>query len=73
MIVIASTGYFPWTMDFKDGETIDQLVQRMKDENSLRFKTGYFIQETQTGRTLDGAELAQDDTRYNLVAWVVSA
>lgn len=70
MIVIASSGYFPWTLDFIDNETFEQMVQRLRDENSLQFRSAWSIQDTHDGRVIDPSETVSDERRYHLTAWI---
>lgn len=73
MIVLASTGYFPWTLDFVENETFDQMIVRFRNTLKLEFRSAYTIQDTNDGRIISGSEIVSDNRRYNLTAWITAA
>ena len=70
MIYILHTGGSKYVMDFKEGETIAQLIQRIKDEGEFQFRSAPSMQETMTGRTLGATEIVMDERSYALNVWL---
>lgn len=58
-------------IEFKEGETVGELIQRFKDENQIRFQPNTFsVLDTRTGRSVDDSEIVMDGRSYYLSAWI---
>lgn len=71
MIVVQINGYGAYQTEISPNLTVKQLVQNLKDDLQVQFRSSYSLQETTTGRTLSDDEIIVDERLYNLNAWVM--
>ena len=66
-VIVQAPPYKNFFKDFIPGETIGQLVQRIKDDEKLEFRGEWSVQDTtQSGRICDPAEIVLDNRLYHL-------
>lgn len=72
MIYILHTGGSKYVMDFKEQETIGELIQRFKDEGQFQFRSTATVQDTKVGRVTSPNELVMDERSYALNVWLAA-
>lgn len=66
-------GYGTVPMEFQENETVDNLLQRMKDQEHVAFRTVWTFQETTTGRVMPANEEIVDERMYFLTVTIERA
>jgi hypothetical protein len=69
-VIVQTPPYTNFHKEFVPGETVAQLVQRIKDDDKLQFRGGWAVQDTQDGRVLDPSEKVVDNRLYYLTVWI---
>lgn len=72
-VIVQAEPYATFTADFIPDETIGELVQRIKDNDSLEFRGSYTVQDaSQAGRVCDPSEKVLDGRLYWLTVAIAS-
>jgi hypothetical protein len=66
MIVVFIGGYGAVHREISEGETVDEMLNKLKTDLELHFVGTTTFQETETGRQLPGDEILVDHRRYHL-------
>jgi hypothetical protein len=72
-VIVNMPPYTTASVDFVEGETISELVQRIKDDQKLEFRGSWSVQDVHdAGRVVDPSELVNDERLYSMNVMIAS-
>jgi hypothetical protein len=71
MVIVQAPPRFTFQVDFSPGLTVGQMIQSLKDDNNLEFRSYYTVQDTSQGRFCLDDEIVMDGRIYNLNTIIV--
>lgn len=69
-VIVRTPPYTNFQKDFIEGETISQLVQRIKDDDHLQFRGVTSVIDIHDGHLCSDDEIVVDGRRYHLNVWI---
>jgi hypothetical protein len=70
MITVHTVDFGNFSVEFDSDYTVDQVVQKIRDDHNLEMIGNYSLRDGMNGRVLAESEIVPDHRRYYLTAWL---